>query len=33
MKVPSPSNVFLGLTIASTVLLIGSNAVALFLVY
>ncbi len=31
MKVPSMSNVFLGLTIASTVLLIQINAFALFL--
>jgi hypothetical protein len=31
MKVPSVSDIFLGVTIASTVLLIGFNAVALFL--
>jgi len=31
MKLPSASNVFLGLTIAGTVVLVGSNAVALFL--
>jgi len=31
MKVPSASDVFLGLTIAGTVLLVGSNAAALFL--
>jgi len=32
MKVPSASGVFLGLIIAGTVVLVGSNAVALFLV-
>jgi hypothetical protein len=31
MIVPSASNAFLGLTIAGTVLLVGSNAVALIL--
>ncbi len=33
MKVPSASDLFLGLTVASTLLLIGSNAVALFHVF
>ncbi len=33
MKVPSASDLFLGLTLASTALLIGSNAVALFLIH
>ena len=32
MKVPSAGDVFLGLTIAGTVALVGSNAVALFFV-
>ncbi len=32
MKVPSPGGVFLGLIIAGTVVLVGSNVVALFLV-
>ncbi len=32
MRVPSASGLFLGLTVASTLLLIGSNAVALFYV-
>ena len=31
MKVPSACDVFLGLTIAGTVVLVGSNAVALLL--
>jgi hypothetical protein len=32
MRVPSTTSLFLGLTIASTALLIGFNAAALFLV-
>jgi len=32
MKVPSAGDLFLGLAIAGTVLLVGSNAVALLLV-
>ncbi len=32
MKVPSAGGVFLGLIIAGTVVLVGSHAVALFLV-
>ncbi len=31
MRVPSPSDMFLGLTIAGTVLLVSCNAAALFL--